>query len=410
MTRERAEKRPLWQFPWALRESFIFAWGILIIGYMLQFLLGSLRSLSFPGNLIILIASIAVICFLHLKEKNSDVVRWLRSGSLSIACISMLLLQALIMGIVPQNNSPYPNPHDIFGITDVMSSWPFVLSILFLLINLGFIILHRAFPFRVRNIGFLANHLGLWIALASGILGAGDLKRYTMNLEEGETEWIAMDGAKEIEMPFALQLNDFEMELYTPKVTIVNTTTNEVLTKGKNAMRQITEGDEFDLDQYHIRIVRYFEEARSILDRYEPVNDFGAAPAALVEIKSENGIDTTAWISCGSFASFPTLVRFDTTTALVMMEPEPKRFSSHVTIFTPEGIQKKATIEVNQPYLIKGWKIYQVSYNDKMGKYSPQSTVELIQDPWLPAVYTGIFLMIAGAIYMIFTGYKKKNE
>jgi hypothetical protein len=32
-----------------------------------------------------------------------------------------------------------------------------------------------------------------------------------------------------------------------------------------------------------------------------------------------------------------------------------------------------------------------------MGKWSEVSVFELVRDPWLPAVYTGIFLMLAGA-------------
>jgi hypothetical protein len=42
--------------------------------------------------------------------------------------------------------------------------------------------------------------------------------------------------------------------------------------------------------------------------------------------------------------------------------------------------------------------IYQYGYDESMGKYSRQSVFELVRDPWLPLVYTGIFMLLAGAL------------
>ena len=35
-----------------------------------------------------------------------------------------------------------------------------------------------------------------------------------------------------------------------------------------------------------------------------------------------------------------------------------------------------------------------------MGKWSRTSTFELVRDPWLPVVYTGITMMLLGAVYL----------
>ena len=48
--------------------------------------------------------------------------------------------------------------------------------------------------------------------------------------------------------------------------------------------------------------------------------------------------------------------------------------------------------------------MYQLSYDEKFGKWSKLSVIELVRDPWLPVVYTGIFMMIIGAVYLIFKG------
>ena len=43
-----------------------------------------------------------------------------------------------------------------------------------------------------------------------------------------------------------------------------------------------------------------------------------------------------------------------------------------------------------------------MSYDDRMGRWSELSVVELISDPWLPVVYVGIFLLIAGGVALLF--------
>ncbi|KPL25985.1 MAG: hypothetical protein AMS23_03830, partial [Bacteroides sp. SM1_62] len=60
--------------------------------------------------------------------------------------------------------------------------------------------------------------------------------------------------------------------------------------------------------------------------------------------------------------------------------------------------------EVNKPFKYRGWKLYQLSYDERMGKWSRVSVIEAVRDPWLPVVYTGIFLLLAGALYLFWIG------
>jgi hypothetical protein len=89
---------------------------------------------------------------------------------------------------------------------------------------------------------------------------------------------------------------------------------------------------------------------------------------------------------------------------LIMLPPEPKRFSSEVQIYTKSGLSKRAVIEVNKPYKIMGWNLYQLGYDEQMGRWSEISIIELVRDPWLPVVYTGVFMLIAGAAFMFWQG------
>ena len=76
----------------------------------------------------------------------------------------------------------------------------------------------------------------------------------------------------------------------------------------------------------------------------------------------------------------------------------PKRFASDIQILTKSGKNIQTTVEVNKPVEIDGWKIYQYGYDTQMGAMSQTSILELVSDPWLPLVYTGIYMMLAGAV------------
>jgi cytochrome c biogenesis protein ResB len=95
---------------------------------------------------------------------------------------------------------------------------------------------------------------------------------------------------------------------------------------------------------------------------------------------------------------------------IVMMEREPQRYRSLVEILTESGKHVETEIQVNKPYSMGGWKIYQLSYDGSRGKWSEVSILELVRDPWLPFVYEGIYLMIAGAVLLLFTAQRKRND
>ena len=86
----------------------------------------------------------------------------------------------------------------------------------------------------------------------------------------------------------------------------------------------------------------------------------------------------------------------------------PRRFASDIQIVTKTGEHIQTTVEVNKPVEVDGWKIYQYGYDTQMGAMSKTSILELVSDPWLPLVYTGIYMMLAGAVCLFAFGKKKK--
>ena len=92
-----------------------------------------------------------------------------------------------------------------------------------------------------------------------------------------------------------------------------------------------------------------------------------------------------------------------------MARPEAKEYSSKIVI-EHNGKKDTAILEVNKPVKVAGWNLYQLSYDERMGKWSKLSILEAIRDPWLPIIYVGIFMVIAGAIYLFTIGKKPKER
>lgn len=84
------------------------------------------------------------------------------------------------------------------------------------------------------------------------------------------------------------------------------------------------------------------------------------------------------------------------------IEESPRMsFLSDVTVHTKSGNDVRDTIRVGKPLSVCGWKIYQYGYDEAKGSMSDISIFELVRDPWLPFVYVGIFMMLAGAVCLL---------
>jgi hypothetical protein len=113
------------------------------------------------------------------------------------------------------------------------------------------------------------------------------------------------------------------------------------------------------------------------------------------------------WVSNGSYIYPYEVLYIDSTTSVAMPVQEVKRYTSKVTVYTKSGHTQKAEIEVNKPLSIEDKVIYQYSYDETRGKYSQISIFEIVIDPWLGVVYAGIFMLLAGALFMFIAGPRK---
>ncbi|MBR1469113.1 MAG: cytochrome c biogenesis protein CcsA [Prevotella sp.] len=79
----------------------------------------------------------------------------------------------------------------------------------------------------------------------------------------------------------------------------------------------------------------------------------------------------------------------------------PKRYASELQIRTKTGESLHTVVEVNKPATVEGWRIYQYSYAAGQETTPRSSILELVRDPWQPAVYLGAYLLLAGAVLLL---------
>ncbi len=402
--------RKTWEQPWSYREGTIVTLAILLLGFVLQVAGGGLilRMAGFPWNLVAGLVFLALLISAFVLWQKHPVMKWLGGVKAALPAILGFTFLVLLMGFVKQDVEPQSALVKLLGLTHLVKTWPFILINLYLMILLGVVTMKRLTPFSLKNAGFFLNHFGLFVVLFSTALGSSDMQRLRMNCYEDQTEWRAVDtSGKTIELPVAIKLLNFNIDEFRPKVTIIDNNTGQiVLNNGKNQF-ELLDRNSLDLFGYHLEVEQFLESSGKVGEGYFPVNEPGSAPSAKVKV-TKDGTEISGWICSGSYINQPEALKLNETHSLVMLPAEPRKFSSELNIQTKGGKQVTTTIEVNRPFQIDGWSIYQLGYNTEMGRWSNLSVLELVRDPWLPIVYFGIFLMMAGAGFLFITG-KPKN-
>ena len=402
--------RKIGKHPWSYREGTIVTAVLLLLGFGLQSAFGgvALRIAAFPWNLIAGLVFLALLITAFVWWQKHPVMKGLGSVKAALPAILGFTFLVLLMGFVKQDVEPKSALVKLLGLTHLVKTWPFILINVYLMILLGVITMKRLTPFSIKNAGFFLNHFGLFLVLFSTALGSSDMQRLRMNCYEDQTEWRAVDtSGNTVELPVAIKLLNFNIDEFRPKVTIIDNKTGQIiLNKGKNQF-ELLDRNSLDLFGYHIVVEQFLETSGRVGEGFFPVNEPGSAPSAKVKV-TKDGMEISGWISSGSYVNQPEALKLNETHSLVMLPAEPRKFSSELNIQTKSGKQVTTIIEVNRPFKIEGWTIYQLGYNTEMGRWSNLSVLELVRDPWLPVVYFGIFLMMAGAVFLFITG-KPKN-
>lgn len=409
------KNRQIWDRPWKYKEGVLVSIAILLLGFILEFSTGGkgvIQLLQYPNNIFFGIGIIILLFALSFFRKKSAIVEWLGSVPAAICSIGLLLFVSLLMGLTLQYDNTAPEIIKKLGLSHVVSSWPYLLSNLFLLLSLGLTTIKNIVSFRWNKLGFVVSHIGLWVVLFGANFGSIQLERLQMTVREGYMTDIAIDRTtnQNITMPFAIGLVDFILEEYNPKISLVYNQTGKLYMDNKRHEITVDSAIVGHLEDWEIVIKEYIYTSSKAGDKYYFMNETGAAPSAFISAKNSNGELVEGWVSCGSFNQQFEALKLNNKFSIVMLFPEPKEFTSIIEILKKDEKPQRIELQVNKPFVIDDWKLYQMSYDSDLGKWSDTSVIELIRDPWLKIVYTGIFLMLAGALYMFWMGSRKNNE
>lgn len=191
----------MWKKPWTFAEGFLIGGGLLVVGLLLQVVLGPVQweLLAWPVNIILLVLFMALLGVMYALRRKVYLFEWMMHLGAAVPALCYALGLTIIMGFGKQ----------------LLNFWPFVLSFVWLTVIAGLASINHLLRFRLKEIPFLLNHLGLFIALVGGSLGSPDKQELLMTINEGETGWRAeTESGETVEPGIAIELHDFIMEEY----------------------------------------------------------------------------------------------------------------------------------------------------------------------------------------------------
>ena len=442
----------MWNKPYTLKEGTAIVAGLLVTGGLLQVTLGPLEwgLFAWPANFITLILFVFLLIVAYLLRKRSYFCLFMSTMQAAIPAIAAAAILTLIMGVTKQV-AEGKRPMDPVGLTKMLSFWPFILVYVWMTAIVGEVTINQIVRFSWRRFPTLVSHVGLFLILTCGTLGSADMLRVKMYCETGQPEWRGLDAFNNVhQLPVAIQLEKFTIDEYPPKLMLIDKT-GRPLPQDKPENLLVDNGMKSgQLLDCKIDILKRIDNAVPVMlskmigkmpegmmgnirmdslgqarnkDGYIASDASGSACALLVRVTrgvNANGSSdsnlikgqkqvVTGWITSGSYLFPYQALRLKNGRMLAMPNREPRRFASLVNIYTQSGQNIQTEIEVNKPFTIEGWKIYQLSYNEQMGKWSNLSVFELVTDPWLPVVYIGIFMLLIGSVGMFLTASRKKE-
>lgn len=161
---------------------------------------------AFPVGIAIGGALTALLFVAEREYEHQAWMRKLRSPATAVTLLILTTLACIVGGTFPQ-------------LSGFSTSIPFVILLLALMAHLTLVLIHRMRHFASihRDAPFLVLHGGIWIALFSGMAGAGDTKEVRTLLKQGtttETEvYTAYDTQGHcVPLSYSLQLQQIHIE------------------------------------------------------------------------------------------------------------------------------------------------------------------------------------------------------
>ena len=131
-------------------------------------------------------------------------------ASAAVPCLVYAAALTMLMGLLPQ-----VRVGGIPWLSQMLRFWPFVLIWTWMMLISALAALNHLLRWKVREIPFILNHLGVVVAIVAATLGNADIQKLQLTAFTGEPEWRAVDGDGMVHEPgLAIELHQFTMEQY----------------------------------------------------------------------------------------------------------------------------------------------------------------------------------------------------
>jgi len=275
-------------------------------------------------------------------------------------------------------------------------------SAFLLLLILGLVVFRRL----VRVPGLLLIHAGCVFILAGAmwssekghqiqkkLFGTDKITTGQMRIHEGHSDnRVILEDNKQIkELPFSIELKDFQIEYYKPAYLHIQTRDGQGWRIPVEIDTEFPLGPEFGT----IKILRAFEnfkitiegESRKIIDDPQP----GSNPALEVQITSPEGQVTNRYV----FERFGGHARPEDKFALSYRRVISD-YISQLRVIKDNKVAAEKDIEVNHPLSFGGYHFYQHSYDSEAGQYT---VLMVVSNTGLGVVYAGYWMLCTGVIW-----------
>lgn len=292
------------------------------------------------------------------------------------------------------------------GLSHIVRSWYFVFVFFLVSLSLQLVIIKRWSLKSRKDFAFFLNHLGMLIIILASFWGSSDLRRVLLDLRPDELVWTGTDQRQRpIDFPFAIKLKEFHLDEYQPQIVFIDSATQKI-----HPFKTVHHAEiktSFKERDWQITVLDYQAYIWPLNGQIVASKQWGSPAGAEVEaLHLPSQTKVKGWISTSTMAQAPQFLTLssDEHLSLALIDGRPKRFSSDFSWFTPDGRKGEGRVEVNKPFSLGGWKLYQYGYDEAAGRWSQTTVLEAIRDPWLPIVYLGMVLALLGTFLFIWTG------
>ena len=202
----------MWVKPWSMKEGFLIGGGLLFTGLLLQVALGPIdwNLFAWPANLVVLILLLALIGAMYALRRKVYAFEWMMHAGAAVPCLAYAAGLTMLMGLLPQVRMG-----GIPWLSQMLRFWPFVLIWTRMMVISALAALNHLLRWKLREIPFLLNHLGVVVAIVAATLGNADIQSLQMTVFTDEPEWRAVDDAGTVQEPgLAIELHRFTMDTY----------------------------------------------------------------------------------------------------------------------------------------------------------------------------------------------------